>query len=142
MGLLVVSVYNINNHVFLLIVSVCWETRMLLDQNPHVVLNNHIGRDKDLQEEVSLCCETHRECSFIKCRTISPQCELGVYQTHNLCSDTTCWESWLSLEQNVQVLVNGRNARDKDPQEVVIPCRETHGERWFIHCPTRFSWYF
>ena len=40
-----------------------------------------------------------------------------------------CWESRLSLDQNPQVLFNDRIAGDKDPQEVVIPCHETHGEK-------------
>jgi len=45
----------------------------------------------------------------------APQHESGVYQTHDLCSNTTCWESRLSLHQNQQVLVNDRIAKDKDP---------------------------
>ena len=66
-----------------------------------------------------------------------PQRELGVYRTCDLPSDTTCWESRLSLDQNLQVLVNDRIAKDKDPRKAVSPYRETHRERWFIQCPTK-----
>ena len=65
-----------------------------------------------------------------------PQRELGVYRTRDLRSDTTCSESRLPLDQNPQVLVNDRIARDKDPRKAVNSCRKTHGERWFIQCPT------
>ena len=67
---------------------------------------------------------------------------VGVYRTCDLCFDTTCWESRLSLYQNPQVLVNDCITRDKDPREEVIPCHETHGERWFIQCPTKMYFEF
>jgi len=66
-----------------------------------------------------------------------PQHESNVHQTRDLCFDTTRWESWLPLNQNSHVLVNDHITRYKDPQEVVIPCHETHMEHWFIQCPTK-----
>ena len=44
-----------------------------------------------------------------------PQREPGVYRTRDLCSDTSCWESRLSLYQNLQVLFNDRITEDNDP---------------------------
>jgi len=44
-----------------------------------------------------------------------PQRKPGVYRTRDLRFDTTCWESQLLLDQKLQVLVNDRIARDKDP---------------------------
>lgn len=41
------------------------------------------------------------------------------HRTHELHSDTTCWE--LPLDQNLQMLVNNHIDKDKDPQEVVSP---------------------
>ena len=50
----------------------CWESRLLLDQNPQVLVNDHIARYKDIREVVIPCHEIHKECWFIQCSTISP----------------------------------------------------------------------
>jgi len=74
-----------------------------------------------------------------------PQLDTSVYWTLDLRSDTNCWESWILLDQNSQVLVIDRIARDKDPWEAVSPCDETHREHWFVQCPTNdghlVTWY-
>lgn len=104
----------------------CWESWLSLNQNPQVLVNDCIARDKDPWEAVSPCHETHGERWFIQYLTIFPQRKPNLYQTRDLCFDTTCWESRLSINKNPQVLVNDRIAKYKDPWEVVSPCRETH----------------
>lgn len=53
-----------------------WESQFPFDQNqnqnPQVLVNDHIARVKDPQEAVSSCHETHWEHWFIQCPTISP----------------------------------------------------------------------
>jgi len=60
---------------------------------------------------------------------------IGVVQQKRGGPITPCWESQFLLYQNSQV-VKDYIAKDMDPREAVSQCHETHGECWFIQCPT------
>ena len=47
-----------------------WESRLPLNQNAQVLVNDRIARAKDPREVVSPCHETHGECWFIQFPTI------------------------------------------------------------------------
>ena len=123
--------------------TTCWESQLSLDQNPQLLIKDHITRDKDPWAAVSPCHETHMECWFIQCPTISPLMRSG--------SVSNSWHMLLyhllgimifvrpKAAGYLHVLVNNHIARDKDLWEAISPCYKTHGECWFIQCPTKIS---
>ena len=114
--------------------SGCWESRLTLDQNPQVLVNDRIARDKDPQEATSPC---HKHTGSVGLSNVQPSSpnasrvciELVTYALIPLVVNHDCRQTKTRRCQSTIASL-------EDPREVVIPCHETHGECWFIQCPT------